>query len=158
MGSNRYCLDTSALIQPWNTYYSMELCPEYWDVLDDLARRGVVFCTQDVKREIKKGDDELFAWVKQRPFLFQEVTAGVQQNLRSILQEHRDLVDTKRDRSMADAWVIAHAMAEGATVVTKEGFAPRRVKIPDVCNALGVRCVDDFIFLREVGVRFSARL
>lgn len=59
---------------------------------------------------------------------------------------------------MADAWVIAHAMAEGATVVTKEGFAPRRVKIPDVCNALGVRCVDDFTFLREVGVRFSARL
>jgi len=94
--------------------------------------------------------------VKQRPFLFREVTEEVQHNLRRILQAHPELVDTKRDRSMADPWVIAHAMAEGAVVVTKEQFAPRRIKIPDVCQAFGVRCMDDFQFLREVGVRFSA--
>ena len=158
MSAERYCLDTSALIQPWNTYYSMDLCPEYWDVLDGLAREGVVFCTQDVRREIEKQDDTLFAWVKERPFLFREVTAEVQTNLRSILESHRELVDTKKDRSMADPWVVAHAMAEAATVVTKEGLAPRRIKIPDVCRALGVRCIDDFQFLRELGVKFSARL
>ena len=158
MSDRIYCLDTSALIQPWNTYYSMDLCPEYWDVLDDLGKRGVVFCTQEVRREIQKGDDDLFAWVKERDFLFREMTEEVQQNLRHIVEKHRELVDTKKDRSIADPWVIAHAMAEKATVVTKEGFAPRRIKIPDVCSALRVRCVDDFQFLREAGVRFSASL
>lgn len=153
-----YCLDTSALIQAWNTYYSPDLCPEYWDTIEELARRHRVFCTEEVRREIKKGDDDLFRWVKQRPFLFREVTPQVQENLRRILASHRELVDSKKDRSIADPWVIAHAMAENAAVVTKEGTAPRKVKIPDVCHALGVECMDDFQFLREVGVRFSARL
>ena len=158
MADNVYSLDTSALIQPWNTYYSMELCPGYWDVLDGLARKGVVFCTRDVRREIEKQDDRLFAWVKARPFLFREATEEVQRNLRRILASHPELVDSKRDRSMADPWVIAHAMAEKAIVVTKEGFAPRKVKIPDVCRAVGVVCIDDFEFLHRIGLRFSAKL
>ena len=158
MSGMKYCLDTSALMEPWNKYYSMDLCPQYWDVLNDLGEKGIVFCTHDVKREIEKKDDDLFAWIKDRPFLFREVTEQVQENLRGILASHSRLVNTAKERSMADPWVIAHAMAENATVVTKEGFAPRKIKIPDVCMALKVPCIDDFEFLRRVGVRFSATL
>jgi len=107
--------------------------------------------------EIEKEDDGLLRWVKERPFLVWEVTPEVQSNLRTILKTHPQLVDTKKDRSMADPWVVAHAMAESATVVTKEGFAPRRVKIPDVCAAYGVRCIDDMAFVREVGLTFDAK-
>lgn len=86
------------------------------------------------------------------------MTEKVQVNLRQILSTHRELVDDKKDRSMADAWVVAHAMTERAIVVTKEGFAPRKIKIPDVCKAYDVRCIDDIEFVREIGLRFSAKL
>jgi len=158
MSSKIYCLDTSALIQPWNTYYSVDICPEYWQVLEDLAKKGVVFCTQEVKREIEKQDDGLHAWASERPFLFREISEDVQVNLRKILSTHKELIDDKKERSMADAWVIAHAMAEKAVVVTKEGFAPRKIKIPDVCNAYNIPCIDDVQFVREIGLKLSARL
>lgn len=153
-----YCFDTSALIQPWNTYYSMEFFSDFWDVIENLAKEGVLFCTHEVGREIEKKDDSLHTWAKERRFLFREPTEEVQQNLRRILASHNELAKEGRDRSRADPWVIAHAMAEGATVVTKEGFAPRRIKIPDVCQAYNVRCIDDTQFVREIGLKISAKL
>ena len=158
MSAQIYCLDTSALIQPWHNYYSMDLCPQYWDVLESLAGKGTVFCTMAVKEEIEEKDDDLHLWIQQRPFLFREVTTQVQANLRRILRTHHELVDDKKDRSRADAWVAAHAMAEGAVVVTKEGFAPRKIKIPDVCRDYSIPCIDDIAFVRAIGVRFSATL
>ncbi len=153
-----YCFDTSALIQPWNTYYSMEFFPDFWNVIENLAREDILFCTGEVGREIQKKDDSLHAWAKERPFLFREPTEEVQRNLRRILKSHNQLAKEGKDRSRADPWVIAHAIAEGATVVTKEGFAPRRIKIPDVCQAYSVPCIDDTQFVRDIGLKFSATL
>lgn len=63
---------------------------------------------------------------------------------------------------MADPWLIAHAMDTIATVVTKENIDSamnsKRVKIPNVCKNMGVRCIDDFKFIKEIGVKFSAKL
>ena len=123
-----------------------------------MAAKDIVFCTYAVRREIEKKDDKLWAWAKERPYLFRDVTEQVQRNLKKILGTHKDLVKEGKDRSMADAWVIAHAMAEGAVVVTKEGFAPRKVKIPDVCKAYDVPCIDDIEFVRQIGLKFSAKL
>ena len=157
----KYCLDTNVLIQAWNSYYSMELCPEYWEILDDLAQKGAVFCTQEVKREIDKIDDELKEWIKHRPYLFREIDEEVQHHLRDVLAKFQRLVDTAKDRSMADPWVIAHSLAENATVVTKEMPTPagsKRITIPNVCREFDVRCINDFQFVTEIGIRFSARL
>ena len=72
------------------------------------------------------------------------------------------MVDNIRGRSLADPWLIAHAMEKNATVVTKENIESamnsKRIRIPNVCKNMGIRCIDDFEFLREVGVRFSAKL
>lgn len=157
--SPKYCLDTNVLIQAWNTYYSIDLVPDYWDILDDMAQKRQVYCTQEVRREIDKIDDELKKWVRNRPHLFRDITSSVQRNLRKVLAEFPRLVDSAKDRSMADPWVIAHAMTENAVVVTKEIITPpgtRRIKIPDVCSKFSVRCINDFDFAREAGIRFSA--
>lgn len=154
----KYCLDTNALIQPWNFYYSMELCPDYWTILDRLADRSIIFCTTEVHREIEKVDDDLSKWIKSRRHLFRDVTDGVQQRLRDVLRAFPRLVDSSKDRSMADPWVIAHAMTENATVVTKERASEslKKIKIPDVCKHFGVRCISDFQFVTEIGIRFKA--
>jgi len=41
--SNFYCLDANVLIQAWQKYYSPEICPEYWDNLIELGRKGRIF-------------------------------------------------------------------------------------------------------------------
>jgi hypothetical protein len=61
-------------------------------------------------------------------------------------------------RSLADPWVIAHAMAQHAIVVTKENKETQseaRVKIPNVCENMGVRWINDFDMIRALHLRFS---
>ncbi|MDX9702372.1 MAG: DUF4411 family protein [Candidatus Auribacterota bacterium] len=157
---NKYCLDTNAFIESWNKYWSIELCPEYWEIIDDLAKKQVIFAPSEVKREIQKIDDGLNKWIDDKPYIFHEITYDVQNHLREILRKFPMLVDTIKDRSMADPWVIAHALAMNATVVTKEESKAKqkRIKIPCVCQALNISCINDFSFAKEIGIRFTAKL
>lgn len=157
--TKQYCLDSNIFIQGWNTYYAPELCPSYWDVLDNLAATGVIFAPIEVKREIEKIQDSLHGWLKGRSYFFRDIDLEVQIVLRDILHNFERLVDTKKERSMADPWVIAHAKVSGAIVVTKESYStsPTNIKIPNVCEALDVPWMNDFQFCREVGIRFEAR-
>lgn len=156
--TKQYCLDANIFIQGWNDYYSPELCPGYWDILDDLAAAGVVFAPIEVRREIEKIQDPLHSWLKSRSHFFRDIDIDVQLVLREVMRDYERLVDTTKERSMADPWVVAHAKASGAVVVTKEGYStsPTKVKIPNVCEALGVRWINDFQFCREIGIRFTA--
>jgi len=156
-----YCLDANIFIEGWNKYYAMDISPSYWDILDRFAQDGIVFSPIEVKREIVRVDDELSNWLKSRPYFFKDITSEVQEELRSIMQKYPRLVDSTRQRSIADPWVIAFAITEEAIVVTKEnpaGTSSRRIKIPDVCNDLGVSWIDDFQFARELGIQFTAEL
>ena len=156
-----YCLDANIFIQAWNDYYAPDRCPEYWVILDQLAKDGRIFCCEEVMREIEKQDDELCTWLKARPHFVHGINTDVQNHLRSVLAKFPRLVDTKKDRSMADPWVVAHAIARGAVVVTKEmpvGATAKAPKIPDVCDGFSVRWINDFQLIRELGIRFTAHL
>ena len=65
----------------------------------------------------------------------------------------------RRVPDSADLKLIAHAMASGATVVTREQPAPdskKKIKIPDACNAFGVNWTDPFSLYRTLGMRLVA--
>ncbi len=56
----------------------------------------------------------------------------------------------------ADPWLNAKAMVSGATVVNQEKDAPQAtssIKIPDVCRAFWVPCVNTFDLLRTRGAQ-----
>lgn len=61
---------------------------------------------------------------------------------------------------IADAWIIAIAKKDDLTIVTDEKKNPnlsgknpsKSAKIPDVCEALGVRCITMNQFFGEVGL------
>jgi len=58
--------------------------------------------------------------------------------------------------------VIAHAMNKGAVVVTKEekvtAINSAKIKIPNVCDNMGIEWMNDFAFIDEVGIVFSCVL
>jgi len=75
---------------------------------------------------------------------------------------HKKIVDNIKGRSLADPWVIAHAMDKSATVVTKENketaLNAKRIKIPNVCDNMGIKWMDDFQLVKELGIKFSCSL
>ncbi len=161
----KYCLDTNFFIEAWNKYYSPEFCIGYWETIDELAKIGIVFITQEVKREIDKVDDNLKKWFKNKSYFVKSIDQNVQQCLKDIYSKdisHQYLSNNTKNRSIADPWVIAHAMAENAVVVTKEYISTsqnkQKIKIPDVCNNMGIRWIDDFDFIKEVSLTFNCKI
>lgn len=154
-------MDANFFIQGWNKYYSPDFCPAYWQHIDALGQHGRLFVSSAVRDEIAKKDDPLAEWLLNRRYLIKERGTNVGQCLTKIYATdplHQYLV-SQRGRSAADPWVIAHAMAEGAVVVTKEEkvTAPsqKSIKIPNVCDKMGVRWIDDFGLIRELNMRFD---
>jgi hypothetical protein len=157
-----FCLDTNVFIQAWNGYYAIDFFPDYWNSLDQLAQQGLVFANEEVKKEIEDTDDELKEWISSKHHFFKPIDDAVQECLVEVFKDpnHRRLVDSVKGRSKADPWVIAHAMAERAIVVTKEEFAPpetQRIRIPNVCDDLGIECINDYELIRRLGLNFSIR-
>ncbi len=161
----KYCLDTNFFIEAWNKYYAPDFCSSYWDIIDDLAKKDIVFITQEVKKEIDKGDDKLKAWLKGKEYFVKPITEKVQLCLKDIYSKnpkHKYLANNIKNRSIADPWVIAHAMAENAVVVTKEYLSnspnPQKIKIPDVCDNMNIKWINDFDFIKEVNIKFECKI
>lgn len=166
-----YCIDANVLIQAWQKYYSPDLCSDYWNILNELGKQKRIFIPEEVKSEIivadssDKTEDDLSKWLKRSTIPIHKPTENVIACWQKILQadpSHRLLVDNIKGRSLADPWLIAHALDRNATVVTKENMDSamnsKRIRIPNVCKNMGVRCIDDFEFIKEIGVKFSARV
>ena len=164
-GSPTYCLDSNILIQAWNSYYSPELCPEYWDTLNKLGDTGEIFIPQEVRDEIISTDDDLASWVKSCTIDVRQTSVDVincWKKIQATNEVHKHLVAESTGRSLADPWVISHAMDAGAVVVTKELFVPNpratRIKIPNVCKNMDIECINDFELLKRLGIRFFCRI
>jgi hypothetical protein len=72
-----------------------------------------------------------------------ELDEQIQHEVRAILREHRRLIHA--GRSGADPFVVALAKIHDCTVVCEEGRGKKNLpKIPDVCDALGLRCIKLF--------------
>lgn len=161
----KYCLDANVLIQAWQKYYSPKLCPDYWTVLNELGRKGQIFLPQMVYEEITRTDDDLSAWLKESEISQHKIDGPVTETLKKIYASNplnQSLVDNTKGRSLADPWVIAHAINVNATVVTKEekviAINANRIKIPNVCDNMGVRWINDYQFVEELNIRFNCRI
>ncbi len=162
----RYLVDASVLMEAHRRYYRFGLCPGFWDCLVWHHKQGVVSSIDRVKSEIEEGKDALAHWVKRAcPSTFFESTKAV-----PVGQSYGDIVSWAQSQKQykpealaefanaADGWLVAYAREHGFVVVTQEVSAPesrKEVKIPDVCNAFKVPCIDTFEMLEQLKVSFS---
>ncbi|WP_420320903.1 DUF4411 family protein [Flagellimonas sp.] len=160
-----FCIDANILIQAWQKYYSPEFCPSYWDILNKLGKKGSIFIPELVYEEIEKGEDDLYIWLKNSDIPIKRIDAEVTNCLKQIYvsnPNHKYLVSSNGIHSKADPWVIAHAMKEKAIVVTKEqkdySKKQTKIKIPHVCDNMGVKWIDDFEFIKRVNLKFTCKL
>ena len=161
----KYCIDTNVLIQAWQKYYSPRFCPDYWTILNELGNQGIIFIPQMVNEEILRTDDELSKWLKKSNIPVLIIDTKVTNLLKAIYAadpSHKNLVDNTKQRSLADPWVIAHAINENAIIVTKEekvnATNTSRIKIPNVCDNMKIPWINDFQFIEKLNIRFSCKI
>ena len=140
----------------------MNIWPTFWARFREMVNSGEIFTSVTVKEEIDKGKDELTEWLKiNAPKAFylsldadiMAQYAIVQNWARSSSVYNPQALNTFAN--VADAYLVATASAKQMTLVTYESSNPnskKRVMIPDVCNAIGVRYCDLNTVLKELGV------
>jgi len=160
--ANKYCLDANVLIQAWQKYYNPKFCPDYWKVLTELGKNERIFIPELVYEEIIRTEDDLSKWLKGSKIPINKINEQITIHIRKILENYPMLVDNTKARSLADPWVIAHALKEKATVVTKEekvtALNSNKIKIPNVCDNMGIRWINDFQFIDESDIKFQCSL
>lgn len=165
MIDKKYCLDANVLIQAWQKYYSPKICPNYWDTLNSLGAKNIIFMPEIVYDEIVRTDDDLSKWLKTSKIPIKKIDEQVTKCLKEIYSadpNHKYLVDNTKARSLADPWVIAHALRENAIVVTKEekvtALNTTKIKIPNVCEKMNVSWINDFQMIEELGINFKCEI
>jgi hypothetical protein len=151
-----YCIDTRAWLDGWARDYPPDVFPSLWRKLEELVASGVLKCSEEVYVELEKKDDGLHRWLKTNKQVVVQIDEQIQSVVVELLSSYSRLVDTHRNRSQADPFVIATAECMKAIFVT--GEKPRgkmdTPKIPDVCEARDLRCITFLEMLRELGWKF----
>ena len=152
----KYSVDTSAIIEGWVRGFPPDLAPHGWMKIEESIDGGVLVASEEVLIELEKKHDKVYEWACKRKHMFVPTDEKIQEAVRSILRDYNRLVDTRRNRSGADPFVIALAMVKRVSVVTAENPTgrPEHPKIPDVCEALGIRWLNMVELFREQGWHF----
>lgn len=166
-GVIRYLLDANVFIQAHKSYYAFDIAPRFWNSLIGSAEDGLVCSIDRVKDEIEKQKDQLTAWTKgdfsayfegtKEPDVLQRYAQIMQWGLAQQQYTQAALAEFAEETN-ADAWLAAYASVTGMTVITLEKtdkVIRRKVPLPNVCDAFGVRHLDTFQMLRALGISLN---
>lgn len=157
-----YLLDANTFIEAKNVYYRFGFCPAYWDWILRENANGLVFSIDKVQSELTVGVDQLSAWAAGQNANFflapdAAVTAALATVSAWVAAQSYSPAAVSTFFASADYWLVAHALAHGHTVVTREKPDPgskKRVKIPDACVGVGATYKSPFQMLEDEGAQF----
>jgi hypothetical protein len=161
-----YLLGSDVFIQAKNRHYAFDIVPAWWDWLARTHQEGKVLTVDACRNEVLAGADELADWMRSQPSSFPlQPQPGDQPSLTRVSQwavgapQYRQGA-ASQFLTAGDYFLVSQALSLGYTVVTHEEPAPlgkNRIKIPDACDAVGVRWIAPWRMLRDEGARFDLR-
>ena len=156
-----YLIDSNVFISASNLHYGFDFCPAFWDWLAQMNTDNKVYSVNAVYAELQPGADELAAWAKKRgsQFFIDPDTETLAQYSRIqdwLRKNHYEAGAISSFLQVADSGLIASALARQWTVVTHETPADtkRKVKIPNACVGMGLKCISPYDMLRRERARF----
>ena len=156
-----YLLDANVFISAKNLHYGLDFCPAFWDWIIANNASGGGFSTEKVGDEVLALADELSAWADARGAgFFLRPDADVFPALAAVSAwasgQRYEPSAVSTFLQVADYYLVAHALAGRHTVVTHEvpSASTRKIKIPDACIGLGIKCMTLFEMLRRERARF----
>ncbi|MBM6985600.1 MAG: DUF4411 family protein [Acidaminococcaceae bacterium] len=169
----KYLVDANILISACRKFYAFDIAPVFWKLI--ASHLGVdLFILDKVQAELA-GEDSLAQWLDKQ---YARVPAClISTNDSSIVSSYQEIMQyvskcgyynpvgqqSWQDYTAADPWLVATAMAEGYTLITFEkpnnnlstNRKSKSIKIPDVANYFGVRCIDLFEYMRRQKICFE---
>ena len=159
-----YVLDSSALIHAYRHDFPPDSDPgDFWEWLDAIAAQGEIIIPEMVFEEVKRRTDGLYEFLTNLENVEKTPSADALPYMNEVLEAYsNDPTDTDIEGLdlIADPYLIAHALALDAVVITDEvprpnATVPRNKQIPDICAALGVTCIRYPRFLWEVRANWT---
>ncbi|MED5607818.1 DUF4411 family protein [Pseudomonas sp. JH-2] len=151
---HKYLVDANIFLQAKNLYYRFEFCSHFWSWMLTAHGAGLVCSINKVKKELTNGDKEDPArkWAEELPttfFLADESDAKVMEKYAEIMAwtarstHYKDQAKRQfADSNVADAFLLATAMAYGYDIITHELPNPERknkIQLPDAASAFGIK-------------------
>lgn len=156
-----YLLDANVFIQAKNLHYGLDFCPAFWEWLIASNAQEHVFSIEKVGDEIDAGADELATWAGQRGAEFflkpdTALLAALATVSTWVTGQNYEPAAVNTFLQVADYYLVAHALAHKDTLVTHEKAQPstKKIKIPNVCIGLGIKCMTPYEMLRHERARF----
>ena len=156
-----YLLDADVFIRAKNLHYGFDFCPAFWEWLIQRNRSGQVYSIERIRGELVAGADGLADWAQDRgDGFFLSPDASLFPALASVANwstgQSYDQAAVSTFLQVADYYLVAQAYAGKHTVVTHEApsASTRRIKIPDACIGLGIKCLSPYEMLRNERARF----
>ncbi|PKN71181.1 MAG: DUF4411 domain-containing protein [Deltaproteobacteria bacterium HGW-Deltaproteobacteria-12] len=156
-----YLLDANVFIQAKNLHYGLDFCPAFWQWLIENNKSRIVFSIEKVGDEISAGGDDLADWAAKLDENFflkpdQAILPALGKVSQWVTHDGYEPAAVNNFLQVADYYLVAFAIAHKHTVVTHEKAAgsKKKIKIPDVCIGLGVKCMTPFEMLRHERARF----
>lgn len=156
-----YLLDANVFIQAKNLHYGLDFCPAFWDWLLAGNAASNIFSIEKVEDEIRAGADELSQWSSNlgakfflRPDTSVMGALGTVSNW--AVGQNYEPAAVNTFLQVADYYLVGHALAHQLVVVSHEipSTSVKRVKIPNACIGVGVKCVTPFEMLRAEKAKF----
>ena len=156
-----YLLDANVFMAAKNLHYGFDFCPAFWEwlVLQNAAKK--LFSIEKVGDEIEAVEDGLSDWARARgPAFFLRPDAGAFPALAAVSawagEQQYQPAAVSTFLQVADYYLVAQAYSGQHTVVTHEkpAASSRKIKIPDACIGLGIKCMTPFEMLRRERARF----
>lgn len=156
-----YLLDANVFMQANNLHYGLDFCPAFWEWLIVNNKEKRVFSIEKVGDEINAIADKLSEWASHRGTeFFLKPDAAILSALPTVSTwvstQNYDPAAVNTFLQFADYYIVAHALAHQCAVVTHEivSDSRKKIKIPNVCIGLNVKCMTPFEMLRNERARF----
>ena len=180
-----YCLDSNILMGAYDRDYPRDVCPGYWDLLEAIGRDGedVLYTTPEVFKEMQNKDlsdplKNILNTEKGKGILSKKCFIDTSKTFEGLKGKK---LKYENDASDADLSLIALAqfLREGTNLslyppqeeglnneievvlVSAEvaaGKDANRVKIPDVCKKMDIKCIFGSAFFLEVSKKYGYKL
>lgn len=157
---NIYLIDNDSLIRL--KQYPGEVFVSLWERLEALVDDHRLIAPHEVFREVTKGDDEIEKWARAHAHMFVDLDADQTAALKEVLKKFPGIHDPDKTGADADPVLVALCLAKTRSdsssrycVVTEERLrGPGAMKIPNVCQALGLEAIPLLEMFRREGFRF----
>ena len=143
----KYIFDANVLIRSKRIDFEKDK-DELNDFLNwvlSLIKNGAIIIPDRVYDEILCGDDLLAEWCKKDVKKYKTDDSIAAPYLQKVLEAYEAKDDKTIELIQSDAFVVAHALACGGTVVTYEKISQatsaKNKKIPAICEKLGISCI-----------------